>query len=39
MDSLIQRSGLTAARLSAMLLVMELDGKLMAMHGRYCRKP
>lgn len=39
MDSLIQRSGLTAARLSAMLLVMELDGKVMAMHGRYCRKP
>lgn len=39
MDSLIQRSGLTAAQLSAMLLVMELDGKVMAAHGRYCRKP
>ncbi len=39
MDSLILRSGLTAAQLSAMLLVMELDGKVMAAHGRYCRKP
>jgi len=39
MDSLIQRSGLTAAQLSAMLLVMELDGKVMAAYGRYCRKP
>ncbi|WP_313344510.1 DNA-processing protein DprA [Stenotrophomonas sp.] len=39
MDSLIQRSGLTAARLSAMLLIMELDGKVVANHGRYCRKP
>ncbi len=39
MDSLIQRSGLTTARLSAMLLVMELDGKVVAAHGRYCRKP
>lgn len=39
MDSLIQRSGLTAAQLSAMLLVMELDGKVVATHGRYCRKP
>jgi len=39
MDSLIQRSGLTADQLSAMLLIMELDGKVVANHGRYCRKP
>jgi len=39
MDSLIQRSGLTARQLSAMLLIMELDGKVVATHGRYCRKP
>ncbi|WP_367347104.1 DNA-processing protein DprA [Stenotrophomonas bentonitica] len=39
MDSLIQRSGLTATQLSAMLLIMELDGKVVATHGRYCRKP
>lgn len=39
MDSLIQRSGLTATQLSAMLLIMELDGKVVARHGRYCRKP
>lgn len=39
MDSLIQRSGLTTAQLSAMLLIMELDGKVVAAYGRYCRKP
>lgn len=39
MDSLIQRSGLTTAQLSAMLLIMELDGKVVAHYGRYCRKP
>lgn len=39
MDSLVQRSGLTAARLSAMLQLMELDGKVVAVHGCYCRKP
>ena len=27
------------AGIPAMLLVMELDGKVMAAHGRYCRKP
>ena len=26
-------------QLSAMLLIMELDGKVVANHGRYCRKP
>ncbi|WP_282296993.1 DNA-processing protein DprA [Stenotrophomonas sp. PS02289] len=39
MDSLVLRSGLTAARLSAMLQLMELDGKVVAVHGCYCRKP
>ena len=39
MDSVVQRSGLTAARVSAMLQLMELDGKVVAVHGCYCRKP
>lgn len=38
MDELVARSGLTVARLSAMLLVMELDGCVEAAHGRYSRK-
>ncbi|MCG8277965.1 DNA-processing protein DprA [Stenotrophomonas sp. NLF4-10] len=37
MDSLIERTGLTAASLSSMLLVMELEGKVSAAHGRYTR--
>ena len=37
MDSLIERTGLTAASLSSMLLVMELEGKVSATHGRYTR--
>lgn len=37
MDSLIERTGLTAATLSSMLLVMELDGRVSAEHGRYSR--
>ncbi|MGV8961549.1 MAG: DNA-processing protein DprA [Stenotrophomonas sp.] len=37
MDSLIERTGLTAATLSSMLLVMELDGRVVAEHGRYVR--
>ena len=37
MDSLIERTGLTAARLSSMLLVMELEGKVTSAHGRYTR--
>ncbi len=39
MDSLIERTGLTAAELSSMLLVMELDGTVAVEHGRYLRKP
>ena len=38
MDSLIERTGLTAAELSSMLLVMELDGRVAVEHGRYSRK-
>ncbi len=39
MDSLITRCGLTAARLSSMLLAMELAGIVVCEHGRYCRSP
>lgn len=38
MDCLVERTGLTAAELSSMLLVMELDGRVSVEHGRYCRK-
>lgn len=38
-DSLITQSGLTAARLSSMLLAMELAGIVVCEHGRYCRNP
>ena len=38
MDSLIERTGLTAASLSSMLLVMELQGRVSVEHGRYSRK-
>ncbi|HSX63396.1 MAG TPA: DNA-processing protein DprA [Pseudoxanthomonas sp.] len=38
MDLLIERTGLTAAELSSMLLVMELDGRVSVEHGRYTRK-
>ena len=37
MDQLVERTGLTAAQLSSMLLVMELDGRVVAAHGRYSR--
>ncbi len=37
MDELGQRSGLTAAALSAMLLELELEGRVAAEHGRYSR--
>ncbi len=37
MDSLVQRTGLTAAALSSMLLLMELDGSVTVEHGRYTR--
>lgn len=39
MDVLVQRTGLTAATLSSMLLAMELDGRIVVEHGRYARRP
>jgi len=38
-DQLAARTGLTVANLSAMLLAMELDGRVTAEHGRYTRRP
>ncbi|MGX5731432.1 DNA-processing protein DprA [Pseudoxanthomonas beigongshangi] len=38
MDRLTERTGLTTAALSSMLLAMELDGRVSVEHGRYCRK-
>lgn len=38
MDLLVERTGLTTAELSSMLLVMELDGRVAVEHGRYSRK-
>lgn len=38
MDRLVSRTGLTIATLSSMLLVMELEGRVVAQHGRYTRK-
>ena len=38
MDQLVSRTGLTAAELSSMLLVMELEGRVAVEHGRYSRK-
>ena len=38
MDLLVERTGLTAAELSSLLLVMELDGRVAVEHGRYSRK-
>lgn len=37
MDDLVERTGLTAAALSSMLLALELEGQVAAEHGRYCR--
>ncbi|MFC3815250.1 DNA-processing protein DprA [Lysobacter sp. GCM10012299] len=37
MDELVTRTGLTAAAVSSMLLLMELDGRVQAQHGRYFR--
>ncbi|NIJ75043.1 DNA processing protein [Xanthomonas campestris] len=39
MDSLVERTGLTAATLSSMLLIMELEGDVVTEHGRYTRNP
>lgn len=38
LDQLCERTGLTVGPLSAMLLAMELNGKITAAHGRYCRR-
>jgi len=38
MDRLVERTGLTAAEVSSMLLLMELEGRVAAEHGRYSRK-
>jgi DNA processing protein len=37
MDELVDRTGLTTAELSSMLLALELEGRVAAHHGRYCR--
>lgn len=37
MDQLVERTGLTPAALSSMLLLMELDGRVATQHGRYYR--
>jgi DNA processing protein len=37
MDQLVERTGLTPANLSSMLLAMELDGRVAVKHGRYFR--
>jgi DNA processing protein len=38
MDALVARTGLTSAELVSMLLVMELEGRVVSEHGRYTRK-
>ena len=38
MDVLVTRTGLTAAKLVSILLVMELEGRVVSEHGRYTRK-
>lgn len=37
MESLVERTGLTVAALSSMLLRLELEGRVAAAHGRYAR--
>jgi DNA processing protein len=37
MDQLVERTGLTPALVSSMLLLMELDGRVATQHGRYYR--
>ncbi len=39
MDCLVERTGLTAAALSSMLIIMELEGDVVTEHGRYTRNP
>jgi DNA processing protein len=38
LDQICQRTGLTVAPLSAMLVALELEGKITAEHGRYTRR-
>ena len=38
MEVLVARTGLTAAELVSILLVMELEGRVCSEHGRYTRK-
>jgi DNA processing protein len=38
MEALVVRTGLTAAKLASILLVMELEGRVVSGHGRYTRK-
>ena len=38
MEALVERTGLTTAELLSMLLVMELEGRVVSQHGRYTRK-
>src|SRR5690606_38275910 len=38
MDALVSRTGLTAADVASMLLLMELEGRVVSEHGRYTRK-
>jgi DNA processing protein len=38
METLVTRTGLTAAKLASILLVMELEGRVVSQHGRYTRK-
>ncbi len=38
MDALVERTGLTVAELSSILLVMELEGRVAVEHGRYSRR-
>jgi DNA processing protein len=38
LDQLCERTGLTVGPLSAMLLTMELNGKISLAHGRYSRR-
>jgi len=38
MDTLVERSGLNAACLSSLLLMLELEGRISNVHGRYARR-
>jgi DNA processing protein len=38
MESLAERTGLTVAELSSMLVLMELEGRVVADNGRYARR-